>query len=196
MFFNETIGNTILGRMVKMKRIKMFIVVFGLLAALTACGNNNSNVPNDNNDGVHTENTSNNRDVGTRTSDGDRVADKYTSQVEDEMRAKMDELGFSEISVEVKYNNDQEYEAEIDQDKNEPIRGKVDDELNGVLLRGGEAFNHIIDRAEKLNLSSESNDQEVIKQVLEVFDLPKDYVEFEFEIEYNDGKKLEVEDRK
>ncbi|MEI3611845.1 YusW family protein [Pseudogracilibacillus sp. SO30301A] len=178
-----------------MKRIKMFIVVFGLLTVLTACGNNNSNVPN-NNDGVHTENTSNNRDVGMRTNDGDRVADEYTSQAEDEMQAKMDELGLSEISVEVKYNNDQEYEAEIDQDENEPIRGKVDDELNGVLLRGGEAFNHIVDRAEKLNLTTESNDQEIIKQVLEVFDLPEDYVEFEFEIEFNNGKKIEVEDRK
>lgn len=177
-----------------MKRIKTAFIAFGLLAALTACGNNL--VVPDNNEGVNTENISNKRSLGTRANDGDRTFEKITTQVEDEMRSRMEALGFTEISVEVEYNNDKGYEAEIERDGNEPMQAKVDDEINGVLLRGGEAFKQIVTKAEKLNLTSESNDQEVIKQVLEAFDLSEDYVEFDVEIKFNDGKKIDVEDKK
>ena len=76
------------------------------------------------------------------------------------------------------------------------MEAKVEDDLNNAFLQGKDAFDHIFERAKKLEITNESSDQDVIKQVLQSFDLPKDYTEFEIEITFNDGKKLDVEDRK
>ena len=125
------------------------------------------------------------------------IVDYKTMQNDDEyMREKMAELNFSEIEIDVEYQGGKEFEAEIDQDRNEPILAEVEDDLNNAFLQGKDAFDHIFERAKKLEITNESSDQDVIKQVLQSFDLPKDYTEFEIEITFNDGKKLDVEDRK
>ena len=125
------------------------------------------------------------------------IVDYKTMQNDDEyMREKMAELNFSEIEIDVEYQGGKEFEAEIDQDRNEPILAEVEDDLNNVYLRGREAFDHIFEKAKKLDLTSNSSKQEVIDQVLNAFDLPNDYIKIEVEIDFDDGKKLNVEDRK
>ncbi len=123
--------------------------------------------------------------------------DNTPMQNDDEyMREKMAELNFSEIEIDVEYQGGKEYEAEIDLDRNEPILAKVEDDLNNVYLRGREAFDHIFERASKLDLTSNSTKQQVIDQVLDVFNLPNDYIKLDVEIEFDDGKKVDIEDRK
>ncbi|MEI3611842.1 YusW family protein [Pseudogracilibacillus sp. SO30301A] len=123
--------------------------------------------------------------------------DNTPMQNDDEyMREKMAELNFSEIDIDVEYQGGKEFEAEIDQDRNEPILAKVEDDLNNVYLRGREAFDHIFERANKLDVTSNSTKQQIIDQVLNAFDLPNDYIKIDVEIEFDDGKKVDIEDRK
>src|SRR5690625_4311010 len=117
-------------------------------------------------------------------------------QDDDDMRTKMEELNFTEISLEVQYQDRKEYEAEIDADPNEPIEAEVEDELNNVYLRGKEAFDELFPKVKKLNLTSKSSKQEIIEQIIEAFELPADYVDFDVEIRFKDGVKKDIEDRK
>ena len=181
-----------------MKTIRIIFASIVLMIALSACGTNNQG-GTDNNNTENSENTLNTTEdiqPDTMTNDEDDTFDYNRTQDDDYMRSKMEELNFNEISVEVIYQDGKEYEAEIDQDRNEPMEAKVEDDLNNAFLQGKDAFDHIFERAKKLEITNESSDQDVIKQVLQSFDLPKDYTEFEIEITFNDGKKLDVEDRK
>ena len=111
-------------------------------------------------------------------------------------QADMDQLSFKEIELEISYGNDQEYEAEIEQDDNEPIKAKVENEVNGVYLKDQEAFDDLYPKVKNLDLTKDSSDQETIDAVLDGFDLQANYEKFEVKIKFNDGSKLEVEERK
>ena len=126
----------------------------------------------------------------------DATTDSSTDSATGDMQADMDKLSFKEIEVEVSYGNDKEYEAEIEQDENEPIKAKVEDELNEVYLKGQEAFDDLYSKVKNLDVTKDSSQQETIDSVLNAFNLQADYEKFEVEIKFNDGSKLEVEDRK
>ena len=119
-----------------------------------------------------------------------------TSESSTDMQSDMDELSFQEIELEISYGNDREYEAEIEQDENEPIKAKVEDELNDVYLKDQEAFDDLYPKVKNLDLTKDSSKQETIDSILNAFDLQADYEKFEVEIKFNDGSKLDVEDRK
>lgn len=126
----------------------------------------------------------------------DSETDTTTDSAAGDMQADMDQLSFKEIEIEISYGNDQEYEAEIEQDNNEPIKAKVEDEVNNMYLKDQEAFDDLYPKVKNLDLTKDSSDQETIDQVLDIFDLQADYEKFDVEIKFNDGSKLEVEDRK
>lgn len=181
-----------------MKTIRIIFASIVLMIALSACGNNNQG-GTDNNNTENSENTLNTTEdiqPDTMTNDEDDTFDYNRTQDDDYMRSKMEDLNFNEISIEIIYQDGKEYEVEIDQDRNEPMEAKVEDDLNNAFLQGKDAFDHIFERAKKLEITKENSDQDVIKQVLQSFNLPEDYTEFEIEITFNDGKKLDVEDRK
>ncbi|MCJ7839795.1 YusW family protein [Lederbergia sp. NSJ-179] len=178
-----------------MKRIFLVFYSLVLIGFLGACqsggGINGTNKAQDNTN-----------EQGKDTNDHDSVNDSTTtdqtndSDDQEQMKSQMDKLDFAEIEMEISYGKDQEYEAEIEQDKNRPIEAKVEDEINNEFLKGKEAFDSIYTKAEKLTLTKDSSDQETIDQVLNAFGLDKDYEKFEVEITFNDGSRLDVEDRK
>lgn len=126
----------------------------------------------------------------------DATTGTSTDSATGDMQGDMDKLSFKEIQVEVSYGKDKEYEAEIEQDENEPIEAKVEDELNEVYLKGQEAFDDLYSKVKNLDLTKDSTQQETIDSILNAFNLQADYEKFDVEIKYNDGSKLEVEDRK
>lgn len=126
----------------------------------------------------------------------DTTTDSSTDSATGDMQANMDKLSFKEIELDVSYGKDKEYEAEIEQDENEPIKAKVEDELNEIYLKGQEAFDDVYSKVKNLDVTKDSSQQETIDRILEAFNLQADYEKFEVEIKFNDGSKLEVEDRK
>ena len=130
------------------------------------------------------------------TDEGNTDAVQQPDSTTDNMKAEMDKLSFKEIQIEVLYSGDKEYEADIEQDENEPIEAKVEDEVNGVYLKNQEAFDDLYPKVKQLDLTKDSTKQEAIDQVLKVFGLDANYEKIEVEIKFNDGSKLDVEERK
>lgn len=48
----------------------------------------------------------------------------------------------------------------------------------------------------QLTITQQTGKEAAIKEVMKVFDLPTDYTEFELEIRFKDGTKIEFEDDK
>jgi len=170
-----------------MKRVLIFFTVATLTLLFSACGDgNNNNTDNINGD------TSNSPEVDSNGN---------SNQVEDDanagdMQEKMANLPYTDFELEVDYGPDQEYEAEIEQNKEKgEIEADLEDELSGKDLNGQEAFDEIFPLVEKLTISQETEKDDAIEQVLEVFDLDDDYEKFELEITFSDGTKIEFEDR-
>ncbi|PID01847.1 hypothetical protein CSV67_12305 [Sporosarcina sp. P2] len=128
--------------------------------------------------------------------EGNTDAVQQPDSATDNMKADMDKLSFKEIQIEVSYSGDKEYEADIEQDENEPIEAKVEDEVNGVYLKNQEAFDDLYPKVKQLDLTKDSTKQEAIDQVLKIFGLDANYEKIEVEIKFNDGSKLDVEERK
>ncbi|GKV57277.1 hypothetical protein NCCP2222_32240 [Sporosarcina sp. NCCP-2222] len=163
----------------------IYIALISLMViSLAACGS-------DQNDPSAEEGTTN---VPASQPNDTTTTDKTSDT--DQIKADMDKLSFQEIEVEISYGKDKEYEAEIEQDQNEPIKAKIEDEVNQIYLNGQEAFDDLYPKVQQFDLSNESTKEETINQVLKVFNLQADYEKFEVEITYNEGSKLDVEDRK
>jgi len=105
----------------------------------------------------------------------------------------MEALDFYEIELEVEYVDGKEYEIEIEKDDNRPYEAKIEDELNDVYLQGREAFDEIYPKVEQLQISKDSEQVDVVEQVLNIFDLPDNYKKFEIEVKFNDGSELDFE---
>lgn len=186
-----------------MKRLFLLIATLLLATGLAACGttqndNDDTNADQTEQEIADTEDQDNNADEQTDKGDNtgntanDNDADATSN---DEMKEKMDKLDYSEIEIEIDYGKDKEYEAEIEQD-NGIIEADLEDELNGIDVKGEEAFNKIYPHVEKLTIDRDTKKRDAIDDVLKAFDLDPDYQEFEVKITFPDGTKVEFEDKK
>ncbi|MDN4606292.1 YusW family protein [Sporosarcina highlanderae] len=117
-----------------------------------------------------------------------------TSNQEDMLR-RMDELNYAEFELEVEYAGDIEYEVELEKKSIGTVKAKIEDSLNHVEKNGTEAFDELYPLVQKLNISQQMDKEEVITEVLKTFNLPTDYTKFDLEITFNDGTKIEFEDK-
>lgn len=180
---------------------KVLITAFSILliAVLAACGSTDdkgdvSNPPKDVTDDQQTNenglNDSQNNDITNNGAATDETNDKL------DINEKMKELSFAEIELNVEYSEKEEYEAEVEKKSTGEYKAEVEDDITNIYLKGEEAFEHLHPILQGLNINSDSTKQEVIDAVLESFDLADDYKEFEVEITFQDGTKMEYEDKK
>jgi|GEM_PF-2135857 len=180
-----------------MKRLFLISAALTIAGILSACGGNdtspdgtgmneNTQVPVDPIQIIQPDETD---------SDDQRRFEHNELQDDEYMREDMSELNFTELSVEATFQDRKEFEAELDVDPNKPIYAEVEDEVNDIEWQGKDAFDYIFQKTKNLNITSDSSREEVIKQVVEVFNFPNDYVELEVEITFNDGKKIDIEDK-
>lgn len=112
------------------------------------------------------------------------------------MKQKMSELDYTDFELEVDYGSDQEYEAEIEQNKaKDTVEADLEDELNGDDLKGQEAFDKIYPLVEQLTIDQDTSKADAIAEVLDAFDLNDNYEALEIEITFSDGTKIEFEDK-
>src|SRR5690625_3918560 len=111
------------------------------------------------------------------------------------MVTKMEQLDYVDFELAVEYDEDQEFEVSLELDDHGEVEADIEDDLNGVRLYGQEAFATIYPLVEQLTITQDTTQDEAIKQVLAVFGLEDNYREFELEITFKDGVKVEFEDR-
>ena len=186
-----------------MKKLLTLWSVLILAIFLAACDDqgNETNDTAGNNAGEETTEDTNNttededNEAGDNETPSDNTDVPDEAQSQDDMKNMMAALDFNEIEIEISYGKDQEYEAEIEHHDNGDIEAEVEDEINGVDLNNDlEAFNHLYPYVKQLEITPDSEKQEVIDQVLNVFELVNDYEKFEIEFTFEDGKKLSFED--
>lgn len=179
-----------------MKKIYVFMLAIGLSLALVACGSTSEKenpAPEENNNADTTTGSStdeNNQNSSEPGHDSDIV-------MQEDMQKQMDDLDYAEFNLEVEYADHTEYEVELDKDDdNGAIEAKIEDSINNVKIRGEEAFNELYPMLKKLTISQQTSKEEAISETLKVFNLDNAYSKFEVEITFQDGTKIEFEDRK
>ncbi|RJR09541.1 hypothetical protein C4588_04850 [Candidatus Parcubacteria bacterium] len=96
---------------------------------------------------------------------------------------------FTKFDLDVEYKDNKKYEADFEAEGNG--EAEIEDTINDHTLKGDEAYKEISPMLEQLKIDANSDEQEVVTQVLEVFGLEKDYTEFELEVTFNDGTSKE-----
>lgn len=178
------------------KRLLALSVTSLLALTIAACGTETEQTGNSNIDkspGV--VNSENDNKDNTMAQSENKEENNTTSS--DEMGTKWAEIKYTDFELEVDYGKNKEYEAEIERNKsNDSIEADLEDELNGVDVNGEEAFNEIYPKVKKLKIDQQTSKEDAINQTLEAFDLESNYNKFELEITFEDGTKIEYEDRK
>lgn len=179
-----------------MKKILLFMSMMLVSVTLVACGGNDdaTNEADETND----EETIDEMDEGGN--DSDATTDEESSGEADRigsdgMKAQMDELDYSVFELEVDYGRDKEYEAEIEQEEGN-VEADLEDEINDKDLNGEEAFNKIYPLVKQLTIDKDTDKDEAVTEVLDVFELDDDFEKLELEITFSDGVKREFEIKK
>lgn len=183
-----------------MKRFYLIATMLVLSLIIAACGQSNDpgnlDSSNDGTTGEQGDNTGVQNNEGNVT-DNDVTDDSQTEDPAanaDDRVQKMESLEYIDFELDVKYNNDQDYEADLELENNR-VEAKIEDDLNGTEIKGDGAFDELYPLVEQLTIDQNTSKEDVITQVLDVFDLPSDYTEFELEIKFKDGTKIEFNDR-
>lgn len=96
---------------------------------------------------------------------------------------------FTKFDLDVEYKDNKKYEADFESEGNG--EAEIEDTVNDHTLKGDEAYKELSPLLEQLKIDANSDEQEVVTQVLEVFGLEKDYTEFELEVTFADGTSKE-----
>lgn len=188
-----------------MKNITQFLFTVMLIGVLAACGGGNSdnneeqNGMTDTDNNVTEENDLATDDDGLGTDNDNSQEDKETSndttQGDDQVIIKetMDGIGLAEIEISIDYPNDTDFEVEVDQNSQGVYEVELDDEVNNKQLRGMDAFDAISSNLEKLDITKDSSKEDVIAQVIDAFGLNDDYQEYDIEVIFSDGTKMDFE---
>ncbi|WP_210468346.1 YusW family protein [Sporosarcina sp. 6E9] len=183
-----------------MRKIFLFIAVLALSLVVVACGTNK----NDNNQTQDKQTVEDNNNDATSGTEGTNGTDtntgantnKQTNADNSEGLAKMDELDYLEFNLDIEYGTQDEYDVELERNKDGTIEAEIEDSINGVRKEGTDAFNELYPLVKKLTIDQETSQADAIEQVLDVFNLKNDYTKFEVEITFKDGTKVEFEDIK
>lgn len=177
-----------------MKRMILFLGMLVLSLVLVACGGNDDADNQSDNMGEDNTAEESEQEADDSAVEDDTESDSDTAD-SDDMKSKMDELDYVDFELEVDYGQDKEYEAEIEQ-KNGNVKADLEDEINGEDLNGQEAFDKVYPLVEQLTIDKDTEKEDAISEVLDVFELEDNYTKFELEITFSDGVKMEFEDRK
>lgn len=184
-----------------MKKIFWFLSITLLSFVLVACGGNTDGEDQSDNGSTNESTTTEDNTDDTQQEETDQADDQTTDDDQDsageadDMMQKMDELDYKDFELAVDYGQDKEFEADIEQ-KNNGVEADLEDDINGENLNAEAAFDKIYPNVEKLNIDKDTDKEDAIAQVLEAFELDDNYEEFELEIKFKDGNKIEFEDRK
>ncbi|WP_459503351.1 YusW family protein [Bacillus sp. C1] len=117
---------------------------------------------------------------------------KTTENAKNEAPADL-KLNFNEFDLDADYQDTKkDYEADYkNKDANQKMEAKIEDHKTDARLTGDEAFSKLSPLLQKLKFDKDTPDQEVIDQVVDVFQLDKDYQKFDLEVVFSDGTKKE-----
>lgn len=183
-----------------MKRLNILAIFILLLGIFSACASNANN-DTDSDDTATEEITEEmNNDNGVLDDDDDNVDSANAPNVNEDdeyIESQMKNLNFTEIEIDISYGENRDFELSIDRDDDTGrYEIEFEDDINNIFSKGREALDQIFPRLETLEITKDSDNMDVIEQVLNAFDLPDDYIEFDIEVTFKDGSRIDFEHRK
>ena len=106
--------------------------------------------------------------------------------------AKNAVFNFREFSLDVDYPENKSYEADYDYERS-GMEAELEDDRNNEKLYGDEAFKKMEPLLKQLTFDSTTPNDEVINQVISVFNIADDYQKIDIEVKFQDGTKKEYE---
>lgn len=155
--------------------MKKFLVV-SLLCSFTlinACGNDSDKVTEPNSEAPLEE-------------------DERVALGEDKTPESESPYDFTSFDLDVEYGNDS-YEAEYVNEAR-GMEAVIEDDLKQEMLESDEAYGKLETYFTQLTFDQTTDTEDVIAQVLNIFNLPDDYTNFDLEIVYSDGTTKEYQD--
>lgn len=99
-------------------------------------------------------------------------------------------FNFTNFSLDVDYSVTESYEVEYENDKS-GMEAELEDDRNNEKLRGDEAYTKLEPLFKQLTFDSTTPNDEVIDQVISVFNIADDYESVEVEVKFADGNEKE-----
>ncbi|MFL1998941.1 YusW family protein [Lysinibacillus irui] len=117
-------------------------------------------------------------------------ADQNASQQTGETPTDQMTFNFIEFSLDVDYSATESYEVEYE-DKKTGIEAKLQDDRKNEKLQGDEAYTKLEPLFKQLNFDSTTPNDEVIDQVIKVFNIDDSFQSIEVDVEFVDGNEKE-----
>ena len=152
-----------------MKNLKIMFAVPLVAGVLLGCSNNEVN------------------DVSQNTP----IESNTENQVHDNA-AKNAVFNFKEFSLDVDYSATESYEVDYDYERS-GMEAELEDDRKNEKLYGNEAYTKIEPLLKQLTFDSTTPNDEVINQVISVFNIADDYQKIDVEVKFQDGTKKEFE---
>ncbi|MGF9966233.1 YusW family protein [Bacillus rhizoplanae] len=131
--------------------------------------------------------------TGCTTPKQDTTTNKKTTEGTKDAVNQDLKLSFNEFDLKANYQDTKkDYEADFKQKKaTDKPEVKVDDSKTNEKLAGDEAMNKLAPLLQQLKFDKDTKDQDVVDQIVDVFQLDKDYQKFDLKVVFTDGTKKE-----
>ena len=158
-----------------MKKLSLIICMCVLTIFAAGC-NNNDNATNE---------TDNNK-----TTENGNMNDTATEDTTNNTATNNSDYPFREFDLEVKYDNNKEYEASYEND-NEGVDASIEDDVKNERIKGNEAVDRLDPIFKKLDIDANTSEEDVISKVISAFGLNDNYKAIDVDITFNDGTEKE-----
>lgn len=123
----------------------------------------------------------------------DTTTDKKTTEGGKQAANQDLKLSFNEFDLKANYKDTKkDYEADYKhKTASDKPEVKLDDSKTNERLAGDEALTKLTPLLQQLKFDKDTKDEDVINQVVDVFQLDKDYEKFDLKVVFTDGTKKE-----
>ena len=189
----------------KMKNIKWLVIPLSAWL-LVACGNNNDEVTNKpenaptegttNHNGTTDNGTTNhngttNNGTTNNNTNGEGATNNGTTNGNNTVtNANNNAFDFTHFSLDVDYANGQEFDVEYE-NEHSGVEASYEDDVNNNRYYGNDAYDRMESVFRTFKFNKDTSEDEVIKEVLNAFNLSEDYRQFDLEVRFADGTEKE-----
>ena len=184
-----------------MKNMKWLVIPLSLWL-LAACGNDNNNdevtdtpenAPTEgttNNNGTTKNGNTNNNTNGEGATGNDTTNNGATNGNNTVTNTNNNSFDFTEFSLDVDYSETQDFEVSYENEQS-GVEASYEDQVNNERLYGNDAYDRLESVFKSFKFNKDTAEDEVIKEVLNAFNLPDNYRSFDLEIRFADGTEKE-----
>ena len=161
-----------------MKKWSTYLAVSVLSIILVGCGSGNKS---DNASNVKT-------DVPTSEGSAYDSTHRSTDTTKSIDNTQNKAFNFSEFKLDVDYGANQAFEVDFE-NRNNGADVSIEDERKNQKMEGNNAYTQLEHYFKKLTINSTSTDEEVKKQLIQVFNIDNSFKTIDLEVKYSDGTK-------